>query len=215
MPATESNYEGSKFLSIKEGKIRMKTDKGTPGAVLREYTNPKTGEKGEVWEIVYPGWRGIVRDINYYEGDGFENLNVVFDDVTLSMNADSRYSGDFLRKFAGADWHTEITLVPFDFVTDDGKKRSGLTMVQSEEKLKDYFSTKNEMGQWEQIDGFPAYDGTTKEDWKIYLLQVKKFLKNWYALHPINTIGDEKNTVASGSFTSSDEDDINISKVPF
>lgn len=209
MPATESTFENSKFLSIKAGKIRSKTDKGTAGAVLREYTNPKTGEKGEVWETVYPGWRGIVRDITFYEGDGFETLNVVFDDVTLSMNASSRYASDFLKKYASADRHSEITITPFDFVTDDGKKRTGLTIVQDEAKLPDYFSAKTEKGEWEQKDGYPAYDGTTKEDWAIYLLQVKKFLKNWYLLHPINTIGDEEKAPEV------ETSDVDISKVPF
>lgn len=209
MPATTNNYEGSKFLAIKAGKLRLKSDKGTPGAVLREFTNPQTGEKGEVWEVVYPGWSGIVRDVTFYEGDGFESLNVVFDDITLSMNSDSRYASDFLKKYASADRHSEITVTPYDFVTEDGKKKTGLTIVQDEEKLPDHFSFKDEKG-WQQRDGYPAYDGTTKEDWKIYLLQVKKFLKNWYALNPVNTIGDVSSAPA-------DNDDVSIQldKVPY
>lgn len=206
MPATQEQQSGTTYLSIKQGMIRQKVAEGTPNAVLRKYTNPQTGAQGEVWELVYPGWRGIVRDINFYEGEGYENVNVVFDDVSLSMNVDSRYATDFLRKFAGADWHKEVVLTPYDFVNDEGKKRSGLTLTQGGNKLPDFFSTKNAKGEWVQKEGFPAYTGTDKDDWKMYLIQTKKFLKNWYLLHPINTIGDKE---------TSTEERIDIDAVPF
>lgn len=216
MPEVQSNYESGKYLSIKAGKIRQRVAEGTPNAVLRKYTNPKTGQEGEVWEIVYQGWRGIVRDIQFYEGDGYENLNVVFDDITLSMSADSRYASDFIKKFAGADVQSEITITPYDFVTDDGKKKIGLSILQNEQKLQDHFSFKNDKGEWEQRENFPKYEGEGKEDWKIYLLQVKKFLKNWVLLHPINNIAvGSENSPDDYKFMEEEKVDDMLTQSPF
>ena len=40
-------------------------------------------------------------------------------------------------------------------------------------------------------EGFPVPDEKmSKDDWKMYYLSVKKYLKNWVILNPINTIGD-------------------------
>ncbi len=191
MPATENNYEGKPFLSIIAGSFRKKVDPGTPGAKLREY-ELSDGSKGEKWELSYPGWRGIVRELRVVDTEYGDVLHVEFDDVILSLSMDKSFATDFLRKFAGADVHTEIVVTPYDFVTDEGKRKTGVSIVQCDEKLKDFFTEYNESKERTYREGFPVPDEKmSKDDWKIYYLSVKKYLKNWVILDPINTIGDQ------------------------
>ena len=199
MPATENNYEGKPFLSIIAGSFRQKVDPGTPGAKLREY-ELSDGTKGEKWELSYPGWRGIVRELRVVDTEYGDVLHVEFDDVILWLSMDKSFATDFLRKFAGADVHTEIVVTPRDFINDEGKRVVRMSVVQCDENLKNSFCSYNpETKEWTYKEGFPVPDEKmSKDDWKIYYLSVKKYLKNWVILNPINTIGDRDDQVDRG-----------------
>lgn len=199
MPATESNFDNKPFLSIVSGTICQKVDENTPGAVRRDY-ELKDGTHGTKYELKYPGWKGLVRDWKVVPTDYGDALHVVFDDAVLSLAMDGRYAIDFIRKFASADKHREVVLSPYDFVTDDGKRKSGVTLNQGEEKLKDHFASFNqETRETAYRDGFPAPESNKmdKDDWKVYFLTVKKFLKSYVTLNPLNTIGDTTETEVS------------------
>jgi len=64
-------------------------------------------------------------------------------------------------------------------------------------------------------DGFPeAGDIKSKDEWKIYFMQVNVFLKNWILLHPINNIKIVPITPPPVG-TMHDEEEIDLSSVPF
>jgi len=207
MPGETSSFSNLPFLTVIKGTLMQRADEGTPGAKLRKY-ELKDGTKGEKWEIPYRAWSGIVRDLRFHTTDFGEMLNVEFDDAILSLNTDSKYFGEFVKKFASADPQKEITIAPYDFETDDGKKKTGMNVVQDGEKLYDKFTTYNkETREWSYAEGFPQPEGdeVTGDDWKVYFIKVKKYLKKWVEENPINTIGDK----------TGDNEEIDLSKIPF
>lgn len=213
MPGTM--YEGGGvYLSIIGGRIRQKVDEGTEGAVLRKYETP-TGEKGEKWELVYNTWEGVVKGLKIVENDYGKFLNVVFDDATLSIHSDSRYFSDFVKKLAGADLSKSIKVQPYDFEDENKKKVTGVNVYQGTDKLKDFFYDFEEK---KQLNGFPVaghskakpYD---KDDWKMYFMEVKKFLIAYIMLNiepKIVHAEEERVEIPKG-----EEKEINLAQIPF
>lgn len=188
MPVSTQNFSSKPFLTIVQGKLRQKVEEGTPGAVYRTGQTP-SGATYSKWEIVFPGWSGIILDIRVFENEFGETCNIEMDDVIISMPTDSRYFSDIIKKLAGADIQKEVTISPYDFEDKEGKRRSGVTVIQDEKKLSDHFANW-ENGRPTYKEGFPQPDEKmSKDDWKIYFLSVKKFLKNWIETHSINNLG--------------------------
>lgn len=191
MPATQENYSSKPFLSIINGKLRQKVDEGTPNAVYREGKTPK-GDVFSKWELVYPGWSGVVMDIRVFENDFGETCNIEFEDAIISFGTERTFFSDFIKKFASADPKKEIVVSPYDFVTDEGKRKSGITLVQDGKKLADYF-TKWDGRTPTYLHGYPQPEpGMDKDGWKVYFIEVKRFCKKWIEEHPINNIAAGK-----------------------
>jgi len=211
MPAINDNFESKPFLSIIGGTLKQKVDEGTPGAKYREYETP-SGVKGSKWEISYSAWRGKIEDLRIHESEYGDALHVVFEDCIISIPLTQRYFADFVKKIASANLDKEVTIKPYDYVNDEGKRKSGLVIVQDEEKLKDHFY---DFDTKKYSDGFPeAGDIKSKDEWRIYFMQVNVFLKNWVLLHPINNINTVPITPAPVG-TMHDEEEIDLSSVPF
>lgn len=203
MPAVQDDFSDNKpFLSISGGKLRRKVEEGTPGAVARINKNNE-----QVYELVYPGWSGTVHDWEVASNDFGDQLRVTFDDAVLTMNVESAYFRDFVRKFASADKHRAVTVKPYDFVTDEGKRMTGLNIFQGENKLDDYFSKKTESG-WVAMHGFPE-----EEDWDIKKVLIKKFYIAYVGLNPLNTIGDQPKQELEAKEMEAKE--INLDDVPY
>ena len=205
-------FEGGRtYLSIVGGKIRNKVTEDTPGAVLRKYELPN-GTKGEKWELVYESWEGQIKSLRMNETEYGKYLEVEFEDAVLSIHADSRYFGDFVKKLASADLSQAISVRPYDFEDDNKKKVVGVTLMQGETKLTDYFY---DFAKKEYKHDFPKAGNTSKkpydkDDWKAYFLGVKKFLIAYVTLNlaPKLEQGDTP-VVETG------EPEIVIDKVPF
>lgn len=214
MPAINESFDNKPFLSIIGGRIAQKVEEGTPGAKLREYETP-SGVKGSKWEVYYPAWMGKIEDMRIHESEYGDALHVVFEDCILSLPVTQRYFSDFVKKIASANLDLPVTIKPYDFVTDDGKRKSGLTLVQGETKLSDHFynfETKK------YSDGFPEPgDIKSKDEWKIYFMQVNVFLKNWILLHPIKNIKQEEKSLDEVNKEIDDvvDSEIELNKVPF
>lgn len=208
MPEVKNEYNGTPFLSVVGGKLVQKVEAGTPGA--KERVN-KLGNT--VTEIAFSAWRGIVKGWSIIDSDYGRTLHVNFDDVTLSLSGKGQT--EFIKKFASADKEKEITVKPYDFVTDEGKRKSGLTMLQDGEKLKDFFSDYDEATKKFTFKNFypePPVEWTkmTEAQKKIYYITTEEFLQNYVETNPINNIGAEESEVTLG-----DEATPDISKVPF
>jgi len=206
MPAIHEDFDTKPFLSIIGGTFKQKVNEGTPGAKFREYET-KSGEKGSKWEISYSAWMGKIEDMRINEGDFGESLHIVFEDCIISIPVSQRYFSDFVKKIASANLDLPVTIKPYDFVTDDGKRKSGLTILQGETKLKDKFY---DFDTKKYSDGFPEpKDIKSKDEWRIYFMQVNIFLKNWILLHPINNIKVEEEVKKEV------DEEITLDKVPF
>lgn len=187
MPAVENNYTGVPFLSIVGGNLVKRVEAGTPGSKERVNKLGKT-----VHEVSFQAWRGIVKDWKIVDSDYGKTLHVNFDDVTVSLSGKSQ--SEFIKRFAGAKKDEEITIRPYDFVTDDGQRKSGLTIIQGEEKLKDYFSDYDtETKKFTYKNSYPApqaeWGKMTEAQKKIYYITTEEFLQNYVMLNPINNIG--------------------------
>lgn len=215
MPATQSTYTEKPFLTIVQGKLRQKVEQGTPGAVLREGKTP-SGESFSKHELVFPGWEGVVLDIRIFESEYGENCNVEFEDAIISMGTDRNFFTDFVKKFASADSKQPITVSPYDFTAEDGKRKSGLILVQNGEKLKDAF-VNWESGKPEYSGGFPQPgDGLDRDGWKMYFIEVKRFCKKWVEEHPINNIAAGKvEEEQEGVINRDEKNDISLGDIPF
>lgn len=163
------------YLSIVQGSLRQKVDESTKGAQKREY-ELKDGTKKVKYELVFMEWSGLIKDLRIKDTDFGEVLEVEFDDAILTMNTDSRYFQDFVKKIMGANVNQTISVHPYDFEAD-GKKLKGISMEQNGVKLKNYY--------WNDVDkvacnGIPLPIGDTKyfkkKDWQKYYLELTIFL---------------------------------------
>lgn len=176
MPGEPLRSSGKTYLSVVQGNLVQRVDKDTPNARKREYEK-RDKSTGVKWELVYMNWTGILQDIKIKDSDFGEQCEIIFSDAIITVPTKSRYFQEFAGKVHNADLAREITLHPYDFEDDDGKRRSGFSFIQDGEKLKNYFYGEK---QGELKHGFPAVEGDRsamdKDDWSVYFIKVKKFL---------------------------------------
>lgn len=161
---------------ISDGSIRVPSTEDDPSAVKREYET-SDGKKGVKYEEVYDTLSGVIQDINFFDGDFGKVLNVTIDDITLSINTNVNFGEDFMKKLPNIDLNEEVYLSPYSFEDDKKKIRKGITVYQKGEKLQNFFFDPENK---ENINGYPNPEGDikdySKEDWKIYFMQARKFL---------------------------------------
>lgn len=213
MPAVQDTFTGTPFLSIVGGKLVRKVEPGTPGA--KERVN-KLG--ATVFEINYDAWSGIVKDWNIVDSEYGKTLHVKFDDVTLSLGGKSQ--SEFIKKFASADFSKEIVVKPYDFITDQGDRKSGLNIYQNEEKLRDFFSDYNaETRTFTQKNLYPVppttWDKMTEAQKKIYYITTEEFLQTFVATNPINNIGVDSENAPEIPTINLDNEPVDPDEVPF
>ena len=174
----------TRFASIKEGSIRVKTteDDTSPNLVKREYTNPTTKEDGVAYELKYAFLDGFIENIEFDELDWGKVLNITIDGITLSINTSSRFGTDFMMKLPNIDLSKEVRIRPYDFESkDNGKRIVGLSIMQGESKIQSFFTEKTKDGKFKSVNGIPEvkpedYKKFDKDDWNMHFTKVKKFL---------------------------------------
>lgn len=171
---------------LSDGTLRQKVQEGTPGAVKREY-ELRDGTTGSKWELVFKEVEGYVTDISVRDGEFGQSLyvTITWEDgaCTLQLNTSLNFGTDMLKKLPGVDFSKPVRVRPYSFTSQDtGKPVRGISLQQPDED-----------GDWEKVGnfffdpdtkktlhGYPEAQGNTKkfskDDWKIYFLQVKKFL---------------------------------------
>ena len=163
------------YLKIVNGQIVQSVDKTTPNAKFREY-KLSDGTEGSKWELVYKSWAGVVHDISFKDTPYGEMCQITFDDAILSISTSSRYFSDIAGKLLACDLSLPITISPWDFVTEDGKKKTGATVAQSGDKVGSAFWASGELS-----PEFPQVDEDKKAKmkanyWKVYFAEVEAFL---------------------------------------
>jgi len=173
MPGQQYTGSNKPFLRIIGGNIAQTVDKNTEGARLREY-ELKDGTKGSKWELIFMSWKGKIQGIEFKESDFGESCIVDLGDAYFTLNIASRYFQDFACKVFSADITKDIVFHPYDMEVD-GKRKTGISMQQNGEKLKNYFYDGKQ-----NLHGFPEVDKekmTKKSYWKVYFVQTAEFLQ--------------------------------------
>jgi len=176
------------FVTIlSDATLRIPTTETDPDAVKRTFKT-SAGVEMTKYELVEDEYTGFIKEIRFNETDFGTMLNVVFekeeginDEISISMSASGNFGTDLMKKLSNVDFSKEITFAPFSFTSNDtGKEIRGISLKQighPENKVPNYFyDVANKVG----INGMPVPAGDTKvytkDDWKIYFMQVKKFL---------------------------------------
>jgi hypothetical protein len=181
---------------LADGKIHVSVPEGTEGAVLREYET-STGEKGSKWEHVFTKLSGMITGIQFYEGDFGNQLQLTIADegekpVVLSLSTAQNFGEDLMKKIPAIDTSKPVVLSPYA-VEDDktGKLRKGISVVQDEKKVQNYFYNFHEK---QNINGYPSpkfkldkksgeNKPFSKDEWKLYFGECRVFLTEYITEH--------------------------------
>jgi len=173
-----------KYLSpLSDGALHMSVPEGTEGAIRREYetSDKKTGVK---FELIYKEVSGMISKIAFHEGDYGKNLLITLVDgedapITLSIPTYGGFGEDIMKKLPNVVTGIPVSIAPYAFVDDKGKSRKGITLKQNDVKINNFYydvETKKNINGYPET-GFPAKKKPSKDDWKMYFMQVRKFLE--------------------------------------
>lgn len=180
--------KNERYLSIKsDGKFHEVVSKETEGAILREY-KLKDGTEGSKWELLYKDISNVfIKNIRFEDSDFGENILLTLsdgdDEVVWSENTSTNFGQDLMKKLPALDPTKVVSFKPYAFEDENGKDRRGVSVFQID-KITNFFydGEKN-------INGFPEPEGDKSEyktdDWKVYFIQVKKFLVNYTKEHVV------------------------------
>lgn len=168
---------------ISDGSIRVKTDESNPLAVKRDW-ELADGTKGTKYELVYTELSGVIQDIEFRDGDYGTSLNIAFQDnegepIILTMNIESTYAEDLMKKLPAIDYLREVTVKPYSFEDDNKRLKRGISVSQGEIKVKNFFYDADKKTNLHDYPAIPKDHGWDKNDWKIYFLTTRKFLKKF------------------------------------
>lgn len=169
------------YLTIVQGTLSQQVKEGTPNAEKRVYEK-KDGSTGEKWELRYKSVSGRITGMKIKDSDFGEQLVIVLSDgaekFQIQLPLTSNYFTDFGRKLPNIDLSDTVSIAPYDFTPKDGKKKTGLSIVQEGIKLDNYYYDPEKK---ENLHGFPVPKnkgkGFDSDDWKMYFIEVKKFMK--------------------------------------
>lgn len=191
--ALEKTHEDAIYASVlADGRIHVSVPEGTEGAILRKYetSDKKTGEK---WEHIYDQLSGKIKKVDFREGDfGSQLLVTVGDDsgekpVVLALATNGNYGEDLMKKLLAIDIEQDVTLKPYSFNDDKNKLRKGISVVQGEVKVANYFYDAEKK---KNLHGYPVAPKpkgkkgvVSKDEWKLYFTQVRIFLVDKISEH--------------------------------
>lgn len=219
---------GTVFSVLADGKFHTTVAEGTPNAVKRDWET-KDGKKGSKWELTAQSIEGYIKAVGIYDGDYGDNLQIEIGDsevdVTVFLSTGSQYGEDFMKKLPNLKKGEMVRLSPYSFKDEQsGKDKKGMTIYQSESKITDFYHEKK----GEKIaatNGYPEVPEEAKkwksEDWKLFFLQARKFLKGEVQKSPFYSASmpNDKNTSMSTAITPENypqnENDVDASGIPF
>lgn len=216
------------YLNIlgSDGSLRMTTEESDPKAKRRDWKSPDGEKTGTKWERVYRDISGKVTTIEFYDGDYGKNLIIGLtdgdnDEVCVSIQTNSPFGEDMMKKIPAIDMSKSIKLAPYAFEDDNGKMRKGVTVYQANDegvfdkdnKVENFFYDKTKK---ENLYDFPTpkfkKDKKTGEnkpfssdEWKLYFGTCRLFLIDYIEeKHLVKTEHEEKEV----EYPESDSDEI-------
>ena len=209
---------------IADGTIRVQSEENNPDAVRRDY-ELKDGTKGTKFELVYNSLSGIITDIQIFNTNYGENLQITIDGVILSMNITSNFADDVMKKLPNINLNKEVIFAPYSFTDDKGKLRKGVTVTQESVKLTNFFYNPETK---ENCNGFPVLSEDCKkyssDDWKVYFINIRKFLRNYFEENILPNVINTANEQTDGTIRDTegqtvaemaDTGEIKVEDIPF
>lgn len=174
----KSKFGNRTFISVlADGKFHQTVPEGTVNSIKREYEDKQGGKHSKV-ELVYDEASGYISKLGFTENEYGKSLNIEIDgDGTISLNVESNFADDFMKKLPNVDLSQPVTLAPYAFEDDNKRNRRGITIYQNGKKVESAF--------WDSEKkvvkgGIPVTEGDTesfdKDDWKMHFMRVRKFL---------------------------------------
>jgi hypothetical protein len=167
------------YANIFKGKFTLqakgpgKDEHGTE-AVMRTNKN-----NAEVWEYHYGSLSGELESIKAEKNDTLKAWQYILSVriiagplVTINVSADSRY-GDSLAQRINNLKIGPITLNPYDFTDKEGKKSTGISILQDGAKVAASITTENPQGR-PQTDPKVRLD---EDEYKAHSILVRKFYR--------------------------------------
>lgn len=181
---------GQLFYVLADGKFHQEVPEGTEGAVRREYET-SDGAKGVKYEILVHSIEGTITHLSLFEGDYGKNVMIHFGDedpketVTISLNLNSNYGEEFLKRLPNIDLSKEVKLTPYSFENEQGKTVRGINVEQGGEKIFSYYhdydkktkkTTVNKKNGYPELPEQKMLDKWDSDDWKMYFTKARKFM---------------------------------------
>ena len=242
MSQPEQRSKNKLYLSIVQGSLRQSVPKGTEGAVEREWE--AGGKKGVKHEIEYSAYSGKITGVTFFDGESdgrkFTNLNIILDEnedgkqPVISVGVSTRYASDILKKLPSVDFEKEVRIRPYAFIPEgEDKTVTGVEITQPDRfgkfvyKVDSHFHSKAGDGKTIIKNGYPVPEGDTRtytaDDWKVFYLQVRRFLVNYTKEHvcsrftgaPQAQRGNEEPGDETPSGAGYPADEINPEDIPF
>jgi hypothetical protein len=177
------------YYTIVSGSFRVQVPQDSPDAVRRDWKSADGTKSGTKYERVINALFGYIEDVQFRDGEYGMQVYITLDEnedgekPVIALATASREAEDFLKKLPNIDLRKEVRLRPFNFEGSEGDEVRGMEVMQPDKegnfkvKITNYFrDTEKKVN----INDFPNPEGDTddysKDDWKIYFLQARKFL---------------------------------------
>jgi len=168
-----------------DGTFRVQSTEDNPNAIKRDWKS-KDGSEGTKYELKFNKLGGYIKGIYFKEGLFHRELRLIIvdgeDKYILSMNTDTNFATDIMKKLPNLTLDEKVSLISFSF-----KNRKGITIIQDGEKIKDAycdFDTKTKTRTY--LSGFPVVNEKkrpTPEEktkwskfWEAYYFEVEEYL---------------------------------------
>lgn len=173
----------NRYYSVIDGTFRVQVPASDPNAIERHWET-KDGKSGVKHEKHVKALFGIIENIAIVDTDFGKNLNIYLDDdenghtPVISLNVDSRWGGDLLKRLPNLEKGKEYRFMPFAFTPEDSdKEKKGISVTSRDDEGKFTVKVDNFFFDGEKsINGFPEPDEEDKQDWAFFYKKVTKFL---------------------------------------
>lgn len=171
------------YFTIWGGNLVLPAEPEEEGAVKRTWEDSDGNTKSK-WEFREKDITGLITGLEFRDGNFWENLyieltNQAEEICKIQIPTDSDYFRSFASQLKNIDLTEEVVFNSYDFTWEDGKRRRGMSLQQDGKKVQSYYYDPDKKA---SINGMPSVDKKEaktydKDDWKVFYLGVKKFLK--------------------------------------
>lgn len=217
------------WYTIVGGGFRTQVSQDDPHAVRRDWKSADGSKTGTKYERIVDALIGYVSDIQFFDGEYGLQLIVSLDAdeqgrvPKIALNAGSREGESLLKRLPAVDFAKEVRLRPFSFKDNqDGSEIKGIEVTQPDEngeftiKVKNFFRDEEAKV---NINGYPDPGGDTndysKDDWKIYFLQCRKFLVDYTKINVMARLAVTDRPAPKPSTVDYPADEPNPDDIPF